>query len=364
MAFSHSWLAKLEGGFISQVGSGVAAGYGVCSHAAVNRVPSFNRKLGLINYESANMSDESAFLSYAREDSEAANRLYNDLAKSGVTVWFDKQCLLPGQKWEMEIRKAIRNSRYFLALLSSSSVTKRGFVQREIASALRTLDEFPELQWVDLFPSWKVGVEKILSVMRKSASSPIRAAFPPAELFYGLGNHIALLSWVTITDENAAEVMSAYNRTLAIIAALDLPNSIASELRSFFQKKRAIDEKGNMKIIGERMLALRDLFGLTIRSKFGPPKEGVFQFGFLLTNVVYMCENAAILPLYRNFVLENSRALTKKAEDMHLPIDKLEKLVDLSRVANTLEEGITLYSDLCQAMTYYEDAIKAIGEAP
>jgi len=41
-----------------------------------------------------------AFLSYAHEDELAARRLCSDLKNAGVKPWLDKDCLLPGQKWD------------------------------------------------------------------------------------------------------------------------------------------------------------------------------------------------------------------------------------------------------------------------
>ena len=34
--------------------------------------------------------------------------LYIRLTKDGVDAWLDKEKLLPGQDWELEIRKAVR----------------------------------------------------------------------------------------------------------------------------------------------------------------------------------------------------------------------------------------------------------------
>jgi hypothetical protein len=120
------------------------------------------------------------FICYGREDEEYARTLNQDLKDAGLNTWFDKERLLPGQKWEIEIRKAIKESRFFIALLSSRSVGRRGFVQKELAQALDVLDEFPEsaifliparlddcplptklrkLHWVDMFPSWSDGLE-------------------------------------------------------------------------------------------------------------------------------------------------------------------------------------------------------------
>jgi hypothetical protein len=127
------------------------------------------------------------FISYARQDTEAANRLYNDLKLSGLEPWLDTESLLGGENWRISIKEAIRNSRYFVALLSSNSVEKIGYVQRELKEALEVLLEFPqskrfiipvrldetrvddeklrEIHIVDLFPDWKEGIRKILKSM-------------------------------------------------------------------------------------------------------------------------------------------------------------------------------------------------------
>lgn len=120
------------------------------------------------------MSERTVFISYAREDMALARTLFNDLKNAGLAPWLDLECLLPGVKWRVAISQAIRNSRYFLALLSSNAVSREGYVQKEIREALELLDNFPEdeifviparlddckpsheklqeLCWVDLFP--------------------------------------------------------------------------------------------------------------------------------------------------------------------------------------------------------------------
>lgn len=127
------------------------------------------------------------FINYAHEDIEAARRLYRQLkSEASIEPWFDKECLLPGMKWRPAIRKAIRDSRFFISLLSTRSTTKRGYVQKELKDALSILEEFPEdqiflvparleecsppadilkeIQHVDLFPDWDDGFRKILRV--------------------------------------------------------------------------------------------------------------------------------------------------------------------------------------------------------
>lgn len=128
------------------------------------------------------------FISYAKEDSDAATRVYTRLRELGIDVWFDMESLLPGEHWKAKIAEAIRSSDFVIALLSTRSVGKRGYVQREIRHALEVVDEMPdskvfliparlddcrpghhalyELQWIDLFPTWDVGWQKIERVLQ------------------------------------------------------------------------------------------------------------------------------------------------------------------------------------------------------
>lgn len=62
------------------------------------------------------------FISYAKEDNIAANMLYNDLTKLGYEVWMDSKSLVGGQNWELEIKKAIGDCIFFIAILSENSI--------------------------------------------------------------------------------------------------------------------------------------------------------------------------------------------------------------------------------------------------
>ncbi len=124
------------------------------------------------------------FISYAREDLEIASGVFDDLETAGFQPWLDKKCLLPGERWEIAIRQAIENAHYFIALLSSGSVSKKGYVQKELRLAMDVLDTIPEdkifiiparlddcmpshqrlkeLNWVDLFPDASLGIRQIV----------------------------------------------------------------------------------------------------------------------------------------------------------------------------------------------------------
>ena len=53
------------------------------------------------------------FLCHAHADREPVRALYARLKREGVDAWFDKEKLLPGQDWELEICKAIYASNFF-----------------------------------------------------------------------------------------------------------------------------------------------------------------------------------------------------------------------------------------------------------
>jgi hypothetical protein len=81
------------------------------------------------------------FLSYAREDESSVQAIYNRLHDEGFIPWMERKNLLPGEVWEVAIESAIRSSDLFLLFLSSNSVTKRGFLQKEVSTALDILKE-------------------------------------------------------------------------------------------------------------------------------------------------------------------------------------------------------------------------------
>jgi hypothetical protein len=138
------------------------------------------------------------FISYVHEDREKAERLAQDLRQSGVKVWIDTADLTPGVTWRTAIRTAIKDSRYFIPLLSQCSIAKRGFFQKELREAIEVLGEYPDqwpyivparlepceptfpelqkLQRVDLFPSWETGVRRIVATV---SPEPVRDVQPP-----------------------------------------------------------------------------------------------------------------------------------------------------------------------------------------
>lgn len=86
------------------------------------------------------------FICHANEDAAAALDVYNHLASFGYEPWLDKMSLVPGKRWDFEIKKAVKEAEFFVVLLSPISVSKKGYIQKEFKLAMELLDEIPEGQ--------------------------------------------------------------------------------------------------------------------------------------------------------------------------------------------------------------------------
>jgi len=84
------------------------------------------------------------FLCHSKSDKPKVREIYNRLKADGIDPWLDEKNLLVGQEWELEIVKAVHNSDIVITCLSCESISKKGFVQREIRMALDVADEQPE----------------------------------------------------------------------------------------------------------------------------------------------------------------------------------------------------------------------------
>jgi formylglycine-generating enzyme required for sulfatase activity len=130
------------------------------------------------------------FLCHASEDKPAVRELYKKLVAQGIDVWLDEEKLLPGQDWQFEIPGALQDSDAVIVCLSSASITKEGYIQKEIKYAIDKADEKPEgtifiipvrlqecevprrlerWQWIDLFE--KADYDRLLNSLTIRAKS-------------------------------------------------------------------------------------------------------------------------------------------------------------------------------------------------
>ncbi|MEW6285516.1 MAG: toll/interleukin-1 receptor domain-containing protein [Chloroflexota bacterium] len=84
------------------------------------------------------------FLCHASEDKPIVRELFERLQADGFAPWLDSEALLPGQDRDLEIQKVMRQSGAVIVCFSSVSVSKEGYVQKEIKYAQDIQKEKPE----------------------------------------------------------------------------------------------------------------------------------------------------------------------------------------------------------------------------
>lgn len=135
------------------------------------------------------------FISYVNEDLTFVRRLAADLEAHGITVWLDKNNILPGENWPEVIRAAIRNGAAFIACFSSNYANRdKTYMDEELQSAIEEMRQMPTSQkWlipalltpcvvpdyqigptqrlshihsVSLYESWDASIEAIVAAIR------------------------------------------------------------------------------------------------------------------------------------------------------------------------------------------------------
>lgn len=146
------------------------------------------------------------FLCHSSDDKPRVREFYKRLQSDGFDPWLDEENILAGQKWEDAIEEAVAGADVVIVCLSTHSVNKEGYVQKEIKLALDAADKKPEgtiyiipvkleecevpkrlrpWQWVNLFE--ERGYEKLLRSLQSRANT-VGASIPPtlpAHFLYG-----------------------------------------------------------------------------------------------------------------------------------------------------------------------------------
>jgi len=129
------------------------------------------------------------FLCHSSSDKPDVRELYRRLRDDNFEPWLDEESLLPGQDWDHEIRKAIRACDVVLVCLSKNSISKVGYIQKEIRNVLDVADEQPDgtvflipvrlkpcevpdrmrrWHWVDLFE--ETGYDRLIRSLRNRST--------------------------------------------------------------------------------------------------------------------------------------------------------------------------------------------------
>jgi len=162
-------------------------------------------------------SSHAVFLSYASQDSEAAQSICEALRAAGVEVWFDQSELRGGDAWDRQIRRQIRDCALFVPIISAHSQARhegyfrlewdladqrthlmgrsRAFIVPVCTDATPEReadvpDSFLAVQWTRLSggetpPSFVERIQRLLSgeTARRSVSSAPISAPAPSRVF-------------------------------------------------------------------------------------------------------------------------------------------------------------------------------------
>ena len=83
------------------------------------------------------MPDNAVFISYARDDLAAVQRMKAGLEAAGVTTWFDMDRLEAGDDYDRKIQRNIARCSYFIAVVSQSTQGRHeGYFRREWSYAI------------------------------------------------------------------------------------------------------------------------------------------------------------------------------------------------------------------------------------
>ncbi len=90
------------------------------------------------------------FISYMREDADAARRVCDAITSLGGDVWLDERRLSPGDAWEREILSEIsRNVRLFVPIISANTEhADEGYVFKEWDEAADRAREIPSRRFI------------------------------------------------------------------------------------------------------------------------------------------------------------------------------------------------------------------------
>ena len=202
------------------------------------------------------------FLCNAHADRDPVRALYTRLTKDGVDAWLDKEKLLPGQDWELEIRKTVREADVVVVCLSKQ-FNQAGFRQKEVRLALDTAMEKPEGEifiiparleecdileslrkwhWVDLFE--EDGYRKLINSLELRAKTLGKEVLSSSDVDEkeivivenGLGKYITKIRLQTTNLENVFaflqnRLQEIYPKAQVRIKNLDdYPDGIAREV--------------------------------------------------------------------------------------------------------------------------------------
>ncbi|HLP47694.1 MAG TPA: AAA family ATPase [Candidatus Deferrimicrobium sp.] len=141
------------------------------------------------------------YLCYAIEDQDTVKEVYDKLSRERYNPWMAMKDILPGQDWEQEIHRALREAAFFLVFLSRKFHARDGLYNDEIERALKFSQKKPpdkifiipicleectipnelrHLQSLNLFEN--DGWARLLDTLLRNITPPLPPVAPPEDL--------------------------------------------------------------------------------------------------------------------------------------------------------------------------------------
>lgn len=250
------------------------------------------------------------FLCHSSGDKPTVRGIYRLLIQHGFAPWLDEKDIIPGQDWQATISEAVRTCDVVVVCLSRDSISKEGYVQKEINFALNAAEEKPpgaifliparleevnvpqrlaRWQWVDLFQD--AGFAKLIIALNSRAKSlgirdgnpesqrPVQNINPsfPFDPRFQDRRYEAILDLVSLllaedrTSDDVLRLLSKLRDTVDTSILIDISRPIAAELQkrlgtrlnettSFQEETRKIVMKTRQGISSMATTAHRDSF--------------------------------------------------------------------------------------------------------
>lgn len=156
------------------------------------------------------------FFSYAREDKCAVDQLYRRFKDHGLCPWMDHppspfqlDGIGVGEEWDTVLRQRIESSSLGLAFMSSKSVIKEGYFQRELRLLLNRQMDQP------------VGKPYLISVLLDDCTPPDMKV----DTF-----RIRDLEWYPLFQQGVGDLISSVKRLTASVPDSQLRTSTDAEI--------------------------------------------------------------------------------------------------------------------------------------
>lgn len=295
------------------------------------------------------------FLCHSSKDKVLVRTFYQRLSDEGfIDPWLDEIKIMPGHNWEQQISKALKETHVFIVCLSKDSISKEGYLQKEIKYALDMILEKPEgsifiiplklqrcdvpdslgkFQWVDYFGRNKEkNYQRLIIALKQTAISL----------------NVTMDEEAVDTELTILEPQDMLFEQARIIEAIppekrDKHDARLQEIKSVLIRTLISDQPVYVDIASQ-WFTFSDLLEVK-RSKIGTGKIGGKAAGMLLANKIVSEVNI------------NSKEFLKKPLTFYLGSDVMYSFMQSNKLMAWVDQVNKNYSEI-QARNNYQGVIK------